>query len=326
MRIAVTGSIATDHLMTFPGKFADNLMAENLASLSVSFLVDALEVRRGGVAPNISFGLAQLGHEPVLVGAVGRDFDTDYRSWLDRHGVETSAVLVSDLKHTARFLCTTDAEQNQIASFYTGAMAEARNIELAPILQRFDGVELVVISPNDPEAMLRHTEEARKLGVPFMADPSQQLAYMDGPEIRGLVEGATYLVTNAYEKSLLEQKTGWSDEDVLSRVGLRITTQGAKGCIIEREGEPAISVGAAPERRKADPTGVGDAFRAGFLAGLGWSLSLERSAQIGSLLATYVLEHIGTQEYRLNRTEFRDRFSVAFGQEAAAEITSHLGV
>ncbi|MFT5223600.1 MAG: adenosine kinase, partial [Glaciecola sp.] len=242
MRIAVTGSIATDHLMTFPGKFVDNLMPDNLANLSISFLVDALEVRRGGVAPNISFGLAQLGHEPVLIGAVGRDFDTDYRSWLDRHGVETSAVLVSDLKHTARFLCTTDADQNQIASFYTGAMAEARDIELAPILRRFPDVELVVISPNDPEAMLRHTEEARRLNLPFMADPSQQLTYMDGPEIRGLIEGATYLVTNHYEKGLLEQKTGWSDAEVLDRVGLRITTKGAEGCIIESRGEEPIIV------------------------------------------------------------------------------------
>lgn len=326
MRIAVTGSIATDHLMTFPGKFADNLMAENLDHLSVSFLVDALEVRRGGVAPNISFGLAQLGHEPVLVGAVGADFNTDYRAWLDRHGVETSAVHVSELKHTARFLCTTDADQNQIASFYTGAMAEAREIELKPILDRFEGVELIVISPNDPEAMLRHTEEARKLGVPFLADPSQQLAYMDGPEIRGLVEGATYLVTNQYEKDLLEKKTGWSDGEVLDRVGLRITTKGAQGCVIERKGEEAIEVGVAPERRKADPTGVGDAFRAGFLAGLGWELGLERSAQIGSLLATYVLEHIGTQEYRVNRTEFRDRFAAAFGDEAAEELAPHLGL
>lgn len=326
MRIAVTGSIATDHLMTFPGKFAENLMAENLANLSVSFLVDALEVRRGGVAPNISFGLAQLGHEPILIGAVGRDFDTDYRAWLDRHGVETSGVHVSELKHTARFLCTTDAEQNQIASFYTGAMAEARYIELAPILKRFGDVRLVVISPNDPEAMLRHTEEARQLGLPFMADPSQQLAYMDGPEIRGLVEGATYLVTNDYEKGLLEQKTGWSDAEVLSRVGMRITTRGAKGCIIEREGQDAIEVGAAPERRKADPTGVGDAFRAGFLSGLAWELSIERAAQVGSLLATYVLEHVGTQEYRLNRTEFRDRLGTAFGKQAAQEVATHLGV
>ncbi len=324
MRIAVTGSIATDHLMTFPGRFSENLMEENLASLSVSFLVDSLEVRRGGIAPNISFGLAQLGHQPILVGAVGRDFDDDYRAWLNRHGVETSAVHVSELKHTARFLCTTDAEQNQIASFYTGAMAEARYIELQPILDRFTDIELVVVSPNDPEAMLRHTEEARQLGLPFMADPSQQIAYMDGPELRGLVEGARYLVTNAYEKGLLEKKTGWSDGEVLDRVGMRITTLSADGCVIERAGHDPITVKAAPERRKADPTGVGDAFRAGFLAGLGWELSLERSAQIGSLLATYVLEHVGTQEYRLNRTEFRDRFEAAFGTEAVTELAPHL--
>ena len=324
MRIAVTGSIATDHLMTFPGTFAENLDGEQLARLSVSFLVDSLEIRRGGVAANVAFGLAMLGQQPLLVGAVGHDFDADYRSWLNRHGVDTSPVHVSDTRHTARFLCTTDSQQAQIASFYAGAMTEARYIELGPIAERYGGLDLVVVSPNDPEAMLRHTEEARQLGVDFLADPSQQLAYMDGPAIRGLVDGAAYLVTNDYERGLLERKSGWSSDEVLDRVGLRVTTMGAKGCVIERRGEDPIEVAAAPERRRKDPTGVGDAFRAGFLAGLGWKLPLERAAQVGSLLATYVLEHVGTQEYRLNRSEFRDRFAAAFGEEAAGELAAHL--
>lgn len=324
MRIAVTGSIATDYLMTFPGRFSDQIVADQIDRLSLSFLVDKLEVRRGGVAANIAFGLGQLGERPLLVGAVGEDFNSDYRTWLDRHGVNTSTVYVSEMKHTARFLCTTDEEQNQLASFYSGAMDESRFIELGPITESAGGLDLVVVSPNDPEAMLRHTEECRQLGLPFMSDPGQQLARMDGPEIRGLVEGAAYLVTNDYEKHLLEKKTGWTDEDVLSRVGMRITTQGPQGCLIELPSGESIAVRAAPERRREDPTGVGDAFRAGFLAGLAWKVSLERAAQVGSLLATYVLEHIGTQEYRLNRTEFRDRFATCFGEDAAAEIAPHL--
>jgi adenosine kinase len=288
VRIAVTGSIATDYLMTFPGRFSEQLVADQLDRVSLSFLVDELEVRRGGVAANISFGLGQLGQTPVLVAAVGEDFDADYRSWLKRHGVDTSGVRVSELKHTARFLCTTDLDQNQMASFYTGAMEEARFIELAPIAERLGALDLVVISPNDPEAMVRHTVECRQLGLPFMADPGQQLARMEGPQVRKLVDGATYLVTNDYEKALLETKTGWSSEEVLARVGTRITTLGAKGSIIETSEGVVCEVPAAPEQQRTDPTGVGDAFRAGFLAGLAWRLGLEASAQIGTVVGTYL--------------------------------------
>jgi adenosine kinase len=310
--------------MKFEGTFADNLVAEQLDRLSVSFLVDSLEIRRGGIAANISFGLGQLGLTPLLVGAVGPDFENDYRPWLDRHGVDTSQVHVSELQHTARFVCTTDRTEAQIASFYAGAMSEAREIEFGDLHGRTGGLALVVVSPNDPEAMLRHTEEARSLGIPFVADPSQQLSFMDGPQIRGLVDGATYLITNDYEKTLLERKTGWSDQEVLDRVGMRVTTLGPKGCTITRVGQEPLFVDAAPERRKEDPTGVGDGFRAGFLAGLSWELDLTRAAQVGSLLATYVLEHVGTQEYRLNRSEFRDRFGSCFGEDAATELDAHL--
>jgi adenosine kinase len=296
VRIAVTGSIATDHLMTFPGRFGDQLIAEQLDRVSLSFLVDDLQIRRGGCAANISFGMGCLGLTPVLVGAVGTDF-TDYRSWLERHGVDCGSVYVSELHHTARFLCTTDEEHNQIASFYTGAMAEAREIELGPIAERVGGLDLVLVSPNDPAAMLRHTDEARGRGIAFAADPSQQLARMPGDDIRKLIEGAAYLFSNDYEKGLIEQKTGWSDEEVLGRVGVRVTTLGPKGARIDRAGEPSIHVSPAPELGKADPTGVGDAFRAGFLSALAWGLSPERCGQVGNLTATHVLEQIGCQEY-----------------------------
>jgi adenosine kinase len=319
MRIAVTGSIATDHLMSFPGRFADQLMPDQLHNVSLSFLVDSLEIRRGGVAANICFGMAAFGLRPILVGSVGADFD-DYRSWLERHGVDTASVHVSYLHHTARFVCTTDADRNQIASFYAGAMSEARLIELAPVAARVGGLDLVIISPNDPDAMLRHTDECRDRGYRFVADPSQQLTRMDGPQIRELIEGAELLFTNEYEKAMTEAKTGWSDAEVLARVGVRVTTLGAFGAIIEQAGEPPVKVAAVPERTLADPTGVGDGFRAGFFAGLAWGVGLERCAQIGSLLATYVLETVGPQEYTVKPAMFHERFAETFGDEAAAEI------
>ncbi|MEV6673242.1 carbohydrate kinase family protein [Streptomyces sp. NPDC051162] len=324
MRIAVTGSIATDHLMTFPGRFADQLVADQLHTVSLSFLVDELDVRRGGVGPNICFGMGLLGLRPVLVGAAGQDF-AEYRAWLDRHGVDTASVRISEVLHTARFVCTTDTDHNQIASFYTGAMSEARQIELQPVADRVGGLDLVLIGADDPEAMLRHTEECRSRGIPFAADPSQQLARLEGDDIRQLVDGAAYLFTNEYEKALIESKTGWSADEILAKVGTRVTTLGARGVRIERVGEEAIEVGCAQEEAKVDPTGVGDAFRAGFLAGVTWELSLERAAQLGCMLATLVIETLGTQEYELRRGHFMERFAKAYGEDAAAEVKGRLG-
>jgi adenosine kinase len=322
-RIAVSGSIATDHLMHFPGRFADQLIAEQLHRVSLSFLADDLVVRRGGIAANVAFGLGVLGVRPVLVGAVGEDF-ADYRSWLERHGVDTSGVLVSEVAHTARFVCTTDEDLNQIATFYAGAMAEARNIELQPIADRAGGLGLVLISPDDPEGMLRHAEECRHRGYEFAVDPSQQLARMDGAQARAFVEGATYLFTNGYEWELLRQKTGWSADDVLDHVGIRVTTLGGKGVEIVGPDGLALEIAAVPELTKADPTGVGDGFRAGFLAGLHWGLSLERAAQLGSLIAVLVLETVGTQEWQLDHASGLKRIAEAYGPDAAVEIGSVL--
>lgn len=319
MRIAVTGSIATDHLMTYEGRFSEQLLADQLDHVSVSFLVSDLDIRRGGVAANICFGLGSLGLRPLLVGSVGADFG-DYRSWLDRHGVDTSGVRVSELRHTARFLCTTDRDQNQIASFYPGAMSEAREIELGPL----GPLDLVVVSPNDPEAMLRHTRECRERGVPFVADPSQQLSSLDGAQVRELVDGAELLVTNEYEAALVERKTGWDDAELLRRVRVRVTTLGSKGALVRRAGAGDITVAVPREERRADPTGVGDAFRAGFLAGRSWRLGDERCAQLGSVLATACLESIGTQEYRAEPASILTRLAEAYGADAAAEVGAHL--
>ena len=322
VRIAVTGSIAMDHLMRFSGQFSESLVTEQLDRVSLSFLVEDLQIRRGGIAPNICFGLAALGLEPLLVGSVGEDFG-DYRAWLERHGVRTWPVWVSETQHTARFICTTDSVNAQIGSFYTGAMAEARQIELQPIAERAGGLDLVVISPNDPEAMLRHTDECRSRGLDFVADPSQQMAWLDGSKIKKLIDGAAYLFSNDYEDGLITQKTGWSHEEIVQRVTVRVITRGAKGSSVEIAGAPRLDVPVAREVARVDPTGVGDAYRAGFLAGLAWDVPLERCAQLGSLLATYAIEVVGTQEYRFDGT-FLTRFEDAYGSAAAAQIAPHL--
>lgn len=319
MKIAVTGSIATDHLMHFPGKFAEQLLPDQLHKVSLSFLVDDLVIRRGGIAANIAFGMAQLGLRPVLLGAVGEDF-ADYRSWLERHGVDCESVHTSEMAHTARFVCTTDEDMCQIASFYAGAMSEARNIELAPVAERLGGLDLVLVSPNDPVAMLRHTQECRERGYPFVADPSQQLARMSGRQVRELVDGAAYLLTNDYEKDLLESKTGLTDAEVLEQVGIRVTTLGKDGLQITGRGMDPIRVPVVKDVQGYDPTGVGDGFRAGFFAGLAWGLSLERAAQIGSLVAALVLETVGPQEYVVRSDEFVKRLADSYGEEAGAEV------
>jgi adenosine kinase len=321
--VAVTGSIATDHLMHFPGRFADQVVPEQIARLSLSFLVDDLVIRRGGIGANIAFGMGVLGCRPALVGAVGTDFD-DYRSWLERHGVDCSAVHVSDVAHTARFVCTTDDDMCQIASFYAGAMAEARLIEIAPVAERLGPLDLVMISPNDPEAMLRHASECRERGYRFAVDPSQQLARMDGEQVRSFVDGADYLFTNDYEWGLLLRKTGWTEQQVLDRVGMRITTLGEKGVEIVGRGVGPFQVPAVPETAKADPTGVGDGFRAGFLAAHSRGLGLERAAQLGSMVAVLVLETVGTQEWTFDRKAALARLAGAFGPEAADEIAAIL--
>ncbi len=323
MQIAVTGSIATDHLMAYSGKIADQLIADQLQQVSLSFLVEELVVRRGGIAANITFGLGQLGVTSLLVNAVGQDFE-EYRAWLDRHGVDTSHVHTSAIAHTARFTCTTDQEQNQIASFYPGAMSEAREIELKPIADKVGGLDLVTISAGDPEAMLRHSQECRDRGYSFLADPGQQLALMDGEQIRKLVEGAKYLFTNEYEHTLLLQKTGWSHDEVLGKVGMWVTTLGEQGVRVESTKAETIEIAPVQPKQIGDPTGAGDALRAGFLAGQAKGLGMERSFQLGCTLATVSLETDGPQEYDVEHGSFVARIAETYGDAAAAEVESTL--
>ncbi|MFF3839933.1 carbohydrate kinase family protein [Streptomyces sp. NPDC001930] len=323
MRIAVTGSIATDHLMTFPGWFSEQLLADRLDRVSLSFLADNLEVRRGGVAANIAFGLGVLGLRPALVGAVGADFEP-YRVWLKDHGVDTDSVRVSESLHTARFVCTTDRAQNQIATFYAGAMAEAREIDLRQVVARTGRLELVLVSPDDPEAMLRHTRTCRDLGIPFAADPSQQLARLEGAQVRELVDGARFLFTNEYETALLLEKTGWTEADVLRRVGTWVTTHGDAGVRIRGEGREPLAVPAVDVAAVVDPTGVGDAFRSGFLAGWLWGVPERCAAQLGCAVAATVLDYVGTQEYRLHRDPLLDRIRTTYGVGCTATLVTHL--
>ena len=324
MKVAVSGSIAEDYLMSFPGRFAKVIVPEQLARLSLSFLVDDLNIRRGGVGANIAYAVAQHGVSPLLIGAVGPDFSAGYEVWLKDHGVDTAGVMVSPDKHTARFLCTTDEAQSQIASFYTGAMADARNIGIGDVVDREGPIDVLLVAPNDPEAMLRHTREGLELGIAVFADPSQQLARLEGEEIRPLLDGAAYLIGNDYERAIYEDKSGWSGEEVLRRVGVRITTFGADGVVIDQRGEPSIRVPSVPPSPDAElePTGAGDAFRGGFLAGLARSLDFERCAQVGCLTATLALETVGPQEYEVDWATAEPRLAAAYGAAAAEELVA----
>jgi len=321
--IAVTGSIATDHLMRFPGRFSEQLLAEHLQKVSLSFLVDDLVVHRGGVAGNMAYAIGVLGGNAALVGAAGIDFG-EYRAWLEAAGVDCSPVLVSQTSHTARFVCTTDEDMAQIASFYPGAMSEARNISLVEVVKTCGTTELVIVGANDPTAMLRHTEECRELGLAFAADPSQQLARLSGEEIRSLIGGAQILFTNDYEWDLLLSKSGLSEAEVMGQIGLRVTTLGAKGVDVVEPDGTVTHVDVVPETSQTDPTGVGDAFRAGFLTARSAGLSLERAAQLGSLVAVLVLESTGTQNWTWNRDAGLARIKDAYGAEAASEIAAAL--
>lgn len=322
MRIAVSGSIAEDYLMSFPGRFRDQLVDDLLDRVSLSFLVDNVEVRRGGVAANICFGLGQLGLRPLLIGAVGRDFFAEYEPHLAAVGVDTSAVHVSQERRTAMFLCTSDQEENQIASFSPGAMEESQHIDLAALPGDAPAPDLVLVCPNEPAAMLRHTRQTLEAGWALAADPSQQLPRLSRDEARELIDGASYLLSNDYEAALITEKTGWSSRELLNRVAVRVTTYGEKGSVIEQAGEPPVEIPPVPTSHDSDlePTGIGDAFRAGFFAALRHGLTYERCAQLGSVVATRALESVGPQEYQLDPGELVPRLAQAYGETVAADL------
>jgi adenosine kinase len=307
MSIVVTGSIAYDYLMSFPGKFTEHLLPEHVQRVSLSFLVDSMDKRRGGCAPNIAYTLALLGERPRLMGTAGQDFG-DYRRWLENAGVDTSLVKEIDGKFTASFFCSTDTENNQIASFYTGAMANAGELSFRTAGE----VLLTIISPNDPGAMIQYAEECRTLGVPFIFDPGQQCARMSGEELAEGLQGARVVICNDYEFELLRQKTGYDEDTVLDRAEVLVITKGEHGCTIMTRGEE-VDIPAVPPTRIVDPTGVGDAFRGGFMKGLVSGESLVTAGRLGSVAATYALEHLGGSSHAYAFDEFAARFEQYFG-------------
>jgi len=320
-RIVVTGSVAFDYLMTFPGRFVEHLIPDRLSRLSVSFLVDAMRRVPGGCGPNIAYSLALLGETPLLLATAGQDA-AEYRDRLGRDGVDVSGVSLQEDLYTASFFVSTDRDQNQIASFYTGAMARARLLSIGDL--EASGIALVVISPNDPEAMGRYAGECRALRIPFLYDPSQQVARLSGEELRRDMEGASIVVVNDYELGILTQKTGLTRSDIEHSLPVLVVTHGSEGSTISIGGDggrprrEVIPV-ARLEASAIDPTGVGDAFRAGLIRGLRIGASWAVAGRMGSVAAVFGLEALGPQPPRYSRHEFRDRYQRNFGYEAVLE-------
>jgi adenosine kinase len=312
MHIVVTGSIAYDYLMSFPGRFTEHFLPDHLHRVSLSFLVDSMDKRRGGCAPNIAYTLALLGERPILLATAGEDFG-EYREWLDAAGIDTSQVKQVAGKFTASFFCSTDLHNNQIASFYTGAMANAAELSFRTVPR----CDWAIVSPNDPAAMVQYAGECRTLGIPYIFDPGQQVARMSGDELTEGVVGANLVVVNDYELEILKQKTGRGDAELLETARALIVTRGEHGSSIVTT-ETRTDVRAVEPRRIVDPTGVGDAFRGGFMKGLALGLPLPACAQVGSVAATYALEHLGGQSHAYSWQEFKERYEECFGPLTAA--------
>lgn len=307
MNIVITGSIAYDYLMSFPGSFSEHILPDQLARISLSFLVDRMERRRGGCAPNMAYTLALLGERPMVMATAGQDF-AEYRHWLEQHGVDTSLVREIKGKFTASFFCNTDEQNNQIASFYTGAMADAGELSFYETPRP----DLVIVSPNDPSAMARYPAECRALGIPYIFDPGQQCARSSAEDLKLGIDGAFVVIVNDYELELIRQKTGWGEADILSKAQALIVTRGEKGSRIHLRGR-TIDIPVVPEERVVDPTGVGDSYRSGLLKGLASGADWETCGRLGSVAATYALEHVGGQSHAFTWDEFRQRYESHFG-------------
>ncbi len=310
MKIVLTGSIAFDYLMTFPGRFQDHILVDKLDCISLSFLVDSLVRRPGGNAANIAYNLALLGERSTVMATVGDDFE-EQRLWLEDQGVDTGAIRTIPGVATASFFVNTDQCNAQIASFFTGAMAYASELTFAQLPEKPD---LVVISPNDPQAMANYARECQQLDIPFVYDPSQQIVRLDEADLKAGIEGAMAFFANEYEFSLIEEKIGLDILLMLESCQFVVVTRGEHGSqIFSTEGEVSIPI--VPPRTILDPTGVGDAFRSGFLKGYTNNLSYERCGQMGALAATYCLESDGPQSHAYDLQEFVARFRKHFDDQ-----------
>jgi adenosine kinase len=315
MNIVCTGSVAYDYLMTFPGYFKDQIIPEHLDSISLSFLVDSMVRQRGGVATNIAYNLALLGEKPIVLATVGQDFD-EYRLWLESKGVDTQYIKVIEGEYTASFFANTDLANAQIASFYTGAMAHAAELSLK-ILPKEES-ELVIISPNDPEAMHKYVMECKEDQRSYMYDPSQQLARLKVEEICAGVQGANSVFVNDYEIELLQKHTGFSLSDLLKQVQLLVVTCGKDGASIYAD-DTLYQIPVVQPNQVLDPTGVGDAFRGGFLKGMAMKLDWQTCGQMGALAATYCLEHRGTQNHTYSKQDFVHRYRLHFDDQGVLD-------
>lgn len=316
MKIMLTGSVAYDYLMTFPGHFREHILPDRLESISLSFLVDSMVRARGGIAPNIAYTMALLGQRPVVLAAVGEDFG-EYRLWLEDKGIDTTGLQVIPGEFTASFFATTDLANAQIASFYPGAMAYASRLSLTDIAG--DLPDLVVISPDDPAAMEKHLAESVELGIPYLYDPSQQVLRFDGDTILTGIQDAFALFANDYEFGLIQKKTGLNEQQLVDRLELMVITRGEHGSLIYAGGEQ-IAVPVIMPERIIDPTGVGDAFRGGFLSGLAHQLDWETCGMIGAMAATYCLEQKGTQNHRYTPVEFVTRLRAHFDDQGKLDV------
>jgi adenosine kinase len=316
MRIVISGSIAFDYLMPFPGRFVEHILPTEIDHLSVSFLVDTMEKRRGGVAPNIAYTLALLGERPVLVGTAGEDF-ADYRAWLEKHGVDTSGVMLLPDVFTASFFVTTDLDNHQIATFYTGAMAYSHQIALAESAGR--DADLVVVSPDAPRAMIQRVQECQTLGIPYWYDPSQQIIRLSGEELAAGIEGCHLLVVNEYEFAMIREKTGWTEEQVRKKAGGVAITLAERGALLVVQDEEHW-IPPVPPNPIVEPTGAGDAFRAGLLRGHSLNLGWDIAGRMGTLAAAYVLEQTGTQTHHYTRQDFVSRYRDNFDDQGALDV------
>lgn len=315
MDILLTGSVAYDYLMTFPGQFKEQILPERLASISLSFLVDSMSKQRGGIAPNIAYTMALLGQKPRVMATVGEDFG-DYRAWLDSKGVDTSLMKVVPGVFTASFFATTDHDSAQIASFYPGAMAYSATQSIKELPNRPD---LVIVSPSAPDAMMKFPAECRELGIKYLYDPSQQVLRLEGEELARDMEGAYFLFCNDYEFGLISKKTGWSLDQILEHVKVLVITRGKDGADLYSDGD-SVHIPTVPEDEIVDPTGVGDAFRGGFLTGYAHGFDWKLCGEIGSLSAVYCLEQRGTQNHSYTSADFVKRFRRHFDDGGRLDV------
>ncbi len=315
MSVIVTGSIAFDYIMSYPGHFREHILLDQVGKISVSFLVEEKTMHRGGCGPNIAYSLALLGQRPRLMGTAGVDF-RDFGEWLEGQGVDTSLVRVYPDEFTSTFTVMTDLDQNQIAGFHAGAMSRARELSFTHLDR--SKIDLVIISPNDPAAMKKYAGECRDLRIPFIFDPSQQLARFDGTEVLEGMTGAAVLTVNDYELELVKQKTGLDEKGILERVGMLVVTCGADGAtLVSRDRRVDIPI--APPEAVKDPTGVGDAFRAGIITGLVHGYPWDVTGRLGALAATYALEQMGTMNHCYTLEAFIERYRRTFGDAPELE-------